>query len=311
MKRALYVLIFIAILFGSFHIASHYYRYELYDIAVQFESDKAGLNAKHKVINQSDYYYLHREGSDASKAVILLHGFSANKENWLRFSQELPNDISIYALDLLGHGQHAINLSTDYSIESQVDYLHQFIADLPLQTAHLVGNSMGGAIAALYAATYPDNVKTLMLISPAGVHEIPSELEIALEEGYNPLIASTVEEFYGVTDFVMEDQPFIPESILSVEAEKSIKRMALNQKIFKDIRSDLDKNLDQHFTNITSPTVILWGKQDRVIHADNINRYATLISNSSPILLDNVGHLAMIEAPRFAAKTWMDLESSN
>tara|TARA_R110002072_G_scaffold57188_3_gene147261 strand:- start:3442 stop:4392 length:951 start_codon:yes stop_codon:yes gene_type:complete len=302
MKRALYALIIIGFVFTSFQIANHYFRYELYDFAIEFESEKAGLTPKQTTLNGLDYYYLSRDISQAAETVILLHGFSANKENWLRFSQHIPNTFEIYAIDLLGHGQHPINLSLDYSITSQVDYLHHFITQYTQQAVHIVGNSMGGAIAALYAAKYPENVKTLMLISPAGIHDIPSQLDHALEQGSNPLIVNTAEEFYQVIDFVMEDQPFIPQSILAVQAEKSIKRMALNQKIFTDIRRDLDKKLDQNFSQIQAPTLILWGKEDRVINAENIHRYSTLISNSTPIVLNNIGHLAMIEAPKVAAQ---------
>ena len=61
----------------------------------------------------------------------------------------------------------------------------------------------------------------------------------------------------------------------------------LNQKIFSDIRADLNKNLDKNFSLIQSPTLILWGKKDRVIHVENIHKYASLISNSKPASLSN------------------------
>ena len=314
MKKILFAVIFIGVIVSSFQLASHHFRYELYDLAIEFESEKAGLTPTQTSLNGLDYYYLSRDivsehNNKTSETVILLHGFSANKENWLRFSQQLPDNIAIYAIDLLGHGQHPINLSLNYTIENQVDYLHQFIAKQANKPVHLIGNSMGGAISALYSAKYPEHVKSLMLISPAGVHDIPSQLDLALEQGNNPLIANSVEEFFQVVDFVMQDQPFIPKSILTVQAEKSIKRMALNQKIFKDIRGDLDKHLDQNFSLIKSPTLILWGKEDRVINAENIHRYAELIQNSKPMVLDNIGHLAMIENPKVTAEAFMALLS--
>jgi pimeloyl-ACP methyl ester carboxylesterase len=171
---------------------------------------------------------------------------------------------------------------------------------------------MGGAIASLYAATYPEEVKTLMLISPAGVHNIPSDMDkIIKEKGTNPLIASSVSQFFEVIDFVMEDKPFIPDAILTVQAEKSVRRYALNQKIFSDIRKDLEKNLDQKFSQINAQTLILWGKEDRVINVENSQRYAELIPNAKPSILEGIGHLAMIEAPELAAQAFINLSSAS
>src|SRR5690606_36747781 len=139
---------------------------------------------------------------------------------------------------------------------------------------------------------YPDQVLSLMLISPAGVHDVPSEMDKQLTNNSNPLIASTVDGFYEVVDFVMEEPPFIPSPLLKVQAEKAVVRYELNQKIFADIRQDLNKNLDSAFTDIKAPALILWGQQDRVINPDNIERYAALIPNASARLLDGIGHLA-------------------
>lgn len=311
MKKILYFLLLAGITLTSFKLASYHYRYDLYDLAIQFETKKAKLSAKSDSIDHQNYYYLSRDITSPNETVILLHGFSANKENWIRFSQNLPQNYQIFALDLLGHGEHDIKLDTTYSIESQVAYLHTFMSELIKQPVHIVGNSMGGAIASLYAATYPDNIKTLMLISPAGIHDIPSKMDKIIEEkGSNPLIAHSVDQFFEVVDFVMEDQPFIPDSILTVQAEKSIKRYELNQKIFSDIRKDLNKNLDQKFSHIQAQTLILWGKDDRVINVENIKRYAELIPNAKPRIIEGIGHLAMIEAPELAAQAFIKLSSA-
>jgi pimeloyl-ACP methyl ester carboxylesterase len=312
MKKALYVLPVIVLIFISANLISHHFRSDLYNLAIQFESDKAKLTKKNIEINHQQYYYLSRESQNSKEIVLLLHGFSANKENWLRFSQNLPSQYQVFALDLLGHGQHDINLDFNYSIETQVDYLHTFITEVIKQPIHIVGNSMGGAIASLYAATYPNEVKTLMLISPAGIHDIPSEMDtIIKEKGVNPLIANSVSQFFDVVDFVMEEQPFIPNSILTVQAERSINRYALNKKIFFDIKQDLTKNLDQKFSFIQAQTLILWGQEDRVINVKNIERYASLIPNAKARILKGIGHLAMIETPELAAQAFIKLSSAS
>lgn len=311
MRKAFLVLLVIGLSFSSLKIASEYYRYELFDLAIGFEQSRAKLLPQHRLIENQHYYYLSRDILSPTDTVILLHGFSANKENWLRFAQHLPGNIQVYALDLLGHGAHSIDLLKDYNIENQVEYLHQFIKHSINQPVHIVGNSMGGAMASLYAAKYPDDIKTLMLISPAGVHDVPSEMDKLIEQGNNPLIANSVDQFFDVVDFVMEDQPIIPGPILEVQAERAVKRYALNQKIFSDLRNDLQKKLDQHFSDIKCPSMIVWGKEDRVINAKNIQRYASLISNSQSMVLDGVGHLAMLEKPDLTAQMFITLVSEN
>lgn len=311
MKKLLIVLLLSALTFWATTIAGDHFRYDLYQWAINFEQDKAGLAPQSIRINEQTYFFLQRQNPTATETVILLHGFSADKGNWLRFVQALPSQYNVIALDLLGHGEHPIDLKRDYHIEDQVAYLHNFIAHSFNQPLHFVGNSMGGAIASLYAANYPEQVASLMLISPAGIHDIPSEMEHLLAKNINPLIAGTIDEFYQVVDFVMEDSPFIPRALLKVQAEKAITRFQLNHKIFSDIRQDLNKNLDTRFSDITAPTMILWGKQDRVIHSDNIKRYATLVPNASSRLLEGIGHLAMLEAPDISANAFIEFTSSS
>lgn len=309
MKKVISIIIIIGLILGVSKLAGDHFRYDLYHWAVNFETDKAGLINQTAMINGKQYYFLERKSPTATETVVLLHGFSADKTNWLRFVQALPDSYQVFALDLMGHGAHPIDLSELYSIENQVTYVQTFIDQHFQGPVHLVGNSMGGAIASLYAATYPEKIKSLMLISPAGVHNIASEMDKLLADNTNPLIANSVEQFYQVIDFVMEDVPFIPAPILRVQAEKAVERFALNQKIFTDIRGDMNKHLDTRFSNIQAPTLILWGQEDRVINSENIVRYAELIPNASARLLEGIGHLAMLEVPEVSAQAFVQLSS--
>jgi len=309
MKKVISIVIIIGLTISVSKLAGDHFRYDLYHWAVDFETTKAGLVNKTAEINGQQYFYLERNNPTATETVLLLHGFSADKTNWLRFVQALPDSYRVLALDLMGHGEHPVDLNTNYSIENQLTYVQRFITQHVQGPIHIIGNSMGGAIASLYAATSPDKVKSLMLISPAGVHNIASEMDKLLADNTNPLIADSVEQFYQVVDFVMEDGPFIPAPVLKVQAEKAVERFALNQKIFTDIREDMNKNLDTRFSKIQAPTLILWGQEDRVINSENIVRYAELIPNASARLLEGIGHLAMLEVPEISAQAFVQLSS--
>mgnify|MGYP000111262682 CR=1 FL=1 len=289
----------------SFHFISNHYRYEFYDWAINFEASKAQLISKtssyQQAENQQSFAYLESPKKAEQESIIMLHGFGATKENWLRFSSHLYKQYHLIALDLLGHGENERDFSQSYTIESQVEYVHQVAKRLGIKEFHLVGNSMGGAISALYAATYPQQVISATLISPAGIHDIPSRMDELLAEGTNPLIALNVDEFENLLDFVMEEAPFIPAAITRVEAEKAASRVEINQKIFEDLHGDLKKGLEVELKKVKAPVLIIWGDHDRAINAANIDKYAALIPNTEKRVLKGIGHLAMIEVPKVSA----------
>ena len=298
------VALVVVALVGS--VVSDHYRYDLYAAAMEFEASNAQLNYQSANSGGNDFAYLEGPRQEGQESVIMLHGFSANKYNWLRFAKYLSGDYHVVALDLLGHGDNETDLNRSYSIVEQVEFVRQVAAELGIKRFHLVGNSMGGAISSLYAATHPEQVISATLISPAGVHDIPSEMDKLLEEGKNPLIATTLDEFAQVIDFVMEEKPYIPGPVAKVEAEKSVARVEINRKIFSDLRKDLELGMESRFQNIKAPVLIIWGDQDRAINVENIDKYAQLIPNATKVVYEGIGHLAMIEVPERSATTMLD-----
>lgn len=301
MKKIVMTASVLLFILAVFSVVGDHYRQDLYTAAMEFESSKAQLSYRTGRFDETSFAYLEGPKSEGQETIFLLHGFSANKYNWLRFAGHLSSDYHIIALDLMGHGDTSAPMTASYSIVEQVEYVKQVAATLGIKQFHLVGNSMGGAISSLYAATYPEQVLSATLISPAGVHDVPSDMDKLLEGGSNPLIATTIEEFDAVMDFVMVEKPFIPAPIAKVEAEKSVARVEINRKIFKDIRQDLELGLESRFQNISSPVLIIWGDQDRAIHVGNIDKYAALIPNAKKAVYEGIGHLAMLEVPERSA----------
>jgi len=290
----------------SIQITTDHYRYDFYKWAIEFEASNAQLAAKTIELNKHSFSYLESPRTEGQETIIMLHGFGASKENWLRFSAPLSEKYHLIALDLMGHGENTRDLEQSYSIASQVEYVREIAEKLKLNKIHLIGNSMGGAISSLYAATYPEQVQSVVLISPAGIHDIPSRMDELLAEGINPLIANTVDDFENLLSFVMEDTPYIPAAITKVEAEKAASRVEINQKIFKDLRHDLEGGFEHKLAKIKSPVLIIWGDHDRAINFENIDKYAALIPNAQKLVLTDIGHLAMIEAPNVAATATLE-----
>ena len=88
----------------------------------------------------------------------MIHGYAANKENWVRFAGCLTQSCHVVAIDLPGHGESVKDLNRSYKWQDQVQHFHEILAKIGLNEFHLIGNSMGGGIAALYAGEYPEQV---------------------------------------------------------------------------------------------------------------------------------------------------------
>ncbi len=282
------------------------FKHTLYGWAMDLELGRADLTRKEVVVNQRNLVYLEGEQKAGQETVLLIHGFAANKENWVRFAGNFSDRYHVVALDLPGHGESFKDLSIRYDIDDQVKFVHDFAQSIGLKRFHIVGNSMGGAIAALYSATYPEQVRTATLIDPGGLSDRKSELSKQLSKGLNPLVVRKPGDMDRLMDFALEKRPFIPWPVTSVMEEKSIANATINDKIFKDIVvNHHDYDFKAALSNIKAPTLILWGKQDRAISVENAEIFEQLIPTSKKVLFDGVGHAPMIEIPEESAKIFV------
>jgi abhydrolase domain-containing protein 6 len=299
-KIALFALSLAALSVLYFTVAGHY-KFEIYDAAISFEADISELTSKKTSISIGEIsYYENNQGLD-KPSVLLVHGFGAYKENWLRFSRLFKDDFHIVIVDLPGHGESIKGLDLSYTIENQVAWLNEFTQKVGLQNFHMAGNSMGGAITALYAATFPQQVLTATLIDPAGVSDHPAVIEEYLSRGVNPLVVQQPSDFGKLMDFALEQKPFIPWPITEVSGLRAIDLKEVNEKIWVDIRAGLTDAFKSHLKKIKAPTLIQWGEQDRVINYKNMEVFDALIPDSTAHLWPDVGHAPMIEIPQESA----------
>lgn len=137
-------------------------------------------------------------------------GSPQTKDNWTRFAKYLTASYRVVAPDLPGFGDSDKHEDAMYDIGSQVERLAELAKALDLESFHLVGNSMGGHIAAVYAHRYPQQVISLGLFNSSGVTEPQmSEAHQALANGKNLLLVDDVADFARVLAFVFVEQPEI------------------------------------------------------------------------------------------------------
>ena len=254
------------------------------------------------------YVYLESDNKDAD-TLVLLHGFGADKDN---FTESAPylKDFHLIVPDHIGFGESSKPEDADYSPLAQARRLHELFTLLDLKRRiHIGGSSMGGHIAMTYASIYPAEVKSLWLLDPGGVWSAPeSEMaRIIRETGVNPLTAKTEEEFRDVFDLVMSEPPFVPGFVKDQMARKRIANFDLEQKIFAQLKAD---SVEARVTGLATPTLLVWGKEDRVLHVGAVDVLEKLMPNVTTIKMDGIGHLPQLEAPAETAQDLKDFIAS-
>ena len=297
----------LALLLATTLLISACSKQSIYDSAIGWERSSAGLETAEVSIGELDIAYLRSKEAVEGDTLVLIHGFGANKDNWTRLAKEFKGEFNVYAIDLPGHGDSSKPLDIGYRFEDQVNYLNQVLAELGVKQFHMMGNSMGGAITALYAATHPEQIQTAVLFDPAGIFEYESELVDRVLDGDNPLIPKKEGDFDRLLDFALEKRPFVPWPIFDVMEEKAIANREVNEVIFAAIRdTGFEPDFRHAITRIEAPVLVVWGKLDRVIDYRNADVFVEAIPNARKVLLDNVGHAPMVEVPKESAQLFRE-----
>ncbi len=280
----------------------------IFKAGINWERQRAGLTEAS--IKARDLHFSYLDGGRGN-IVLLVHGFGSNKDSWNRFARHLSSKYRVVAVDLPGHGESASGLEYNYGIPSQARRLALFTEALGIDRFHILGSSMGGAIAIYFSHEHPDRIITLGLMSAAGVlSPRPSEYMQKLEKGENPLLVRSREDFDAMLEFVMAQPPYMPWFVRNVAYEQYRKRQAINQKIFNDIATGEVTEVP-FLPEINMPVFILWGEKDRVLDVSSVEVFEKRIPRTEIVILDGIGHAPMYEAPEISAKHYLAFLQQN
>lgn len=241
--------------------------------------------------------------------LMLLHGFGADKDNFVRVARYLTPRYHVVVPDLPGFGESARPPAADYAPPAQVERLRALAGALGLKGLHLGGSSMGGGIAMTWAALHPAEVNSLWLLDPAGVWSVPQrEIEAFRKRtGRDPLLVRSGAELRQTLDFAMSDPPFIPQPILDVMARSRARNHDLEARILQQIRAD---PLEARVKGLPTPALIVWGAEDRVLDVASAGVLHGLLPNSKLIIMPGVGHIPSLERPRQSARDYVEFRKS-
>jgi pimeloyl-ACP methyl ester carboxylesterase len=271
-------------------------------LAIDLERKHSGLTRK-EINLPGGFHYVYLEGGKG-EPLVLLHGFGADKDNFTRVARFLTLHYRVIIPDHLGFGESGHPQNADYRVGAQAVRIRSLAQALGITKLHLGGSSMGGHISMMYAAFFPNEVKSLWLLDPGGVWSAPpSELgKIITTTGENPLMARSEDEFAKIFAFVMADPPFIPRPMLNVMAKERIRNYELEKRIFKDLVAD---SAEKYVAGLKTPALIVFGNKDRAINPDTAEILHKLMPRSEVIIMPGVGHLPMIEQPHKSAEDYL------
>jgi pimeloyl-ACP methyl ester carboxylesterase len=274
--------------------------------ALDFERRLAGL-ARKEVELPNGVRYVYLEGGKG-EPLMLLHGFGANKDNFVRVAKYLTPHYRVVIPDHIGFGESAKPPKGDYAPRAQAERLRALARELGMAKLHLGGNSMGGHIALTYAALYPAEVKSLWLLAPGGVWSAPaSELRKRIDAtGRNPMIVRNEEEFAQLVAGVTAVPLPIPRRFLDVLAQERIGNHELEERIFKQVAAD---SVEQRVRGLAIPALVVWGAQDRVLHPGSAGILHMLLTRSEVVLMQGVGHVPMLEQPEKSALDYLQFRA--
>lgn len=275
--------------------------------AVQFtERQFAGLSLRQQQVGELTYSYYEGGPRDAP-TIVMLHGFGANKDNWLRFSRQFTNRYRVIIPDLPGFGDSSKPSQVSYDVNSQGERLLALLDSLQIDRFHAIGNSMGGHIAALLAARHPQRVLSAALMNNAGV-SAPRQSEFfrLIEQGQaNPLLVNTADDFQRLIDFVFVEPPPMPDAIKAHFAAQAQANAEHHRLIFSHLR-DRYIPLEPELAKITAPVLLLWGDRDRVLDVSSIEVMRPLLRHHSVVVMKNCGHVPMVERPEESAAHYLN-----
>ncbi len=232
--------------------------------------------------------------------VILLHGLGGSWQAWQLNIAPLAEKFHVVVPDQIGFGKSDKPLA-NYRIRTYVDFLDQFCKQLKIERASLVGNSMGGWVAAMFAASFPDRVDKLVLVD-AGGYAPPKGFDTRAYYGLNPTTREGMKVLLARVFYnkFLQSEAMVDQSIAArLAAGDGYTINSITESIIRG--EDL---LDDVVKTIKRPTLIIWGRQDGLVPLADGERFNREIAGSKLVVIDQCGHVPNFEkAAEFNAAT--------
>jgi pimeloyl-ACP methyl ester carboxylesterase len=263
--------------------------------------EAVGMRSMRLSSGESIYYRKMGEHGGATP-VLLIHGIPDSSESWVPIMKQLSKTHSVYAVDLAGYGYSEWSDNHNFSLSAQANYLREFMEQLSLERAILVGHDIGGGIAQILTVRQPHRISHLVLVNSAMADEWPA-LEVRMLR--TPII--------GISTFTVLENPiwsymlrkgFADREKITPEVRQKYqqwfqgadgrKRLVRNARVLDN--TDLTR-IESDVVKLPVSTLILWGRHDRFLPATSAQRICGLMPNCRFQYIERAGHFVLDEQP--------------
>ena len=249
---------------------------------------------------------LYKEVYGSGPPMLCLHGLGASMYSWRNFIEPFSQSHTLILVDFKGCGKSSKPRSSTYSIEEKVNDIYDFIIEENLSDLTLVGNSLGGAIALMLALRFqnnPNRLSKLVLIDSAGdKNYMPSHLKLIRSVLGGPIIhgaPSRLAAKMTLKACYFDKSKITPEQVTAYATPiaGADGRYALLQTARHCIPNDADELISK-LAQIRLPTLIVWGREDKVIPLRVGELLHEILPNSTLEVIEQCGHVPQEEKPR-------------
>ncbi len=236
---------------------------------------------------------VHYVDAGTGSPVILLHGLADDIGVWESAIAPLAAKYRVVALDQIGFGRSDKPL-LNYRVSTFVDFLDGFLNELKIERASLVGNSLGGWVAASFALAHPQRVDRLVLCDAAGYAAVSKTMD---PRALSALRLASREDIRYLGPLTFRDKRFYEDVDLAFKQHVSAgDNYTVNQLLDSMIRGE--DVLDGRMGAIRKPTLIVWGREDKLIPLSFAERFHKEIAGSQLRVIDSCGHMPQVECPK-------------
>ena len=230
--------------------------------------------------------------------VVFLHGSGPGVTAWANWNKLFPllkNDFRMLAPDMFGFGFTERTQDAVYNMNVWVQQVIDFFDAMKIEKANLVGNSFGGALALSMAIKYPERVNKLVLMGSMGV-TFPITYGLDRVWGYTP----SLENMEELLEIFTYDHSFATKDLVKSRYESSMQSgfQESFSAMFPQPRQQKVESMagnENYIRNIPHETLIVHGREDRVIPIDTSLKLVQLINNAQLHIFGKCGHWTQIE----------------
>ncbi len=230
--------------------------------------------------------------------VILIHGSGPGVSAWSNWRLTIPylaERLHVFAYDQLGFGYSDLSDQHTYNLEGWTDHLLSFMEAVGVERAHLIGNSMGAAVALAAALKHPERVHKLILMGPMGVR-FPITEGLDAVWGYTPGVA----KMKRLIDIFAYDRKLVTDELAEQRYKASI-RPGMQEAFSSMFPTPRQHGVDalaayeERLAEIQAPTLIFHGREDRVIPLASSQKLLSVLEHVQLHIFSHCGHWTMIE----------------